>query len=41
MDPKLREIIEQVKVDILTPTQETDNESQLKQVSRSFVSEFV
>ncbi|KAN0100891.1 Pyridoxal phosphate-dependent transferase [Tylopilus felleus] len=41
MDPKLREIIEQVKVDILTPTQETDNESQLKQVSRSFVTDTI
>lgn len=41
MDPKLREIIEQVKVDILTPTQEADNQTQLKNVSRSFVSESI
>jgi hypothetical protein len=41
MDPKLQTIIEQVKVDVLTPTQEADNEAQLREVSRSFVSEFI
>ena len=40
MDPKLRAVIEQVKVDILTPTQEADNEAQFRQVSRSFISKF-
>ena len=41
MDPKLQTIIDQVKVDVLTPTQEADNEAQLREVSRSFVSEFI
>lgn len=41
MDPKFQAIIERVKVDILTPTQEADNETQLREVSRSFVSEFI
>lgn len=41
MDPKLRAIIEQVKVDVITPTQEEDNKIQLREVSRSFVSEFI
>ena len=41
MDPSLQGIIEQVKVDILTPNQMSDNEKLLENVSRSFVSEFV
>ncbi|KAG6371662.1 pyridoxal phosphate-dependent transferase [Boletus reticuloceps] len=41
MDPKLRAIIEQVKVDILAPAQEADNEAQLKEVSRSFFSDTI
>ncbi|KAF9243816.1 pyridoxal phosphate-dependent transferase [Melanogaster broomeanus] len=35
--PTLQTIVDQVKVDILTPTQDVDNEAQLKEVSRSFV----
>lgn len=41
MDPKLQAIVEQVKVDILTPTQEADNKAHLREVSRNFVSKFV
>ncbi|KAH0838571.1 pyridoxal phosphate-dependent transferase [Lanmaoa asiatica] len=41
MDPKLQAIIEQVKVDILTPTQEADNETRLREVSRSFVTDTI
>lgn len=40
MDSELQEIIEQVKLDVLTPTQMADNEKQFEQVSRSFASEF-
>lgn len=39
MDPKLASIIEQVKVDIITPTQQRDNARQLEEVSRSFICE--
>lgn len=41
IDSGLQAIIEQVKVDVLTPTQVADNEKQLEQVSRNFVSEFI
>lgn len=41
MDPKLQAIIEHVKVDVLTPTQEADNETQLREVSRCFMSEII
>jgi hypothetical protein len=40
MDPKLASIIEQVKVDIITPTQQRDNAKQQEEVSRSFICEF-
>ncbi|KAG1908419.1 pyridoxal phosphate-dependent transferase [Suillus fuscotomentosus] len=41
MDPKLASIIEQVKVDIITPTQQRDNARQLEEVSRSFISDTI
>lgn len=41
MDPKLQTIIQQVKVDVLTPTQEADNEARFREVSRSFVSTLI
>ncbi|KIJ68726.1 hypothetical protein HYDPIDRAFT_24979 [Hydnomerulius pinastri MD-312] len=41
MDPKLEAIINQVKVDVLSPTQEADNKAQLDEVSRSFVSDTI
>ncbi|KAG1766455.1 threonine aldolase [Suillus occidentalis] len=37
MDPKLVSIIEQVKVDIMAPTQQRDNARQQEEVSRSFI----
>jgi hypothetical protein len=40
MDPILASIIEQVKVDITTPTQEQDNARQLEEVSRSFICKY-
>ncbi|KAG1825617.1 pyridoxal phosphate-dependent transferase [Suillus subaureus] len=39
MDSKLASIIEQVKVDIITPTQQRDNARQLEEVSRNFICE--
>ncbi|OAX39431.1 hypothetical protein K503DRAFT_799677 [Rhizopogon vinicolor AM-OR11-026] len=41
MDPILASIIEQVKVDVTTPTQEQDNVNQLEEVSRSFISDTI
>ncbi|KAG2057129.1 hypothetical protein BDR06DRAFT_995217 [Suillus hirtellus] len=41
MDPKLASIIEQVKVDIITPTQQRDNARRLEEVSRSFISDTI
>ncbi|OJA21271.1 hypothetical protein AZE42_02545 [Rhizopogon vesiculosus] len=41
MDPILASIIEQVKVDVTTPTQEQDNANQLEEVSRSFISDTI
>lgn len=41
MDPKLASIIEQVKVDIITPTQQQDNARYLEEVSRSFISDTI
>ncbi|KAH7921961.1 hypothetical protein BV22DRAFT_1038023 [Leucogyrophana mollusca] len=41
MDPKFEEIVKQVKVDLLTPTQEADNVKLAEQVSRSFISDTI
>ncbi|KIK97658.1 hypothetical protein PAXRUDRAFT_202349 [Paxillus rubicundulus Ve08.2h10] len=41
MDPMFETIVNQIKVDALTPTQEADNEARLKEVSRSFISDTI
>ncbi|KAF9229644.1 hypothetical protein BS17DRAFT_805270 [Gyrodon lividus] len=41
MDPRLETIINQVRVDVLTSTQDVDNAAQLNEVSRSFVTDTI
>jgi len=41
MDNKLEDIAAQIKFDILTPTQDVDNEKLIEEVSRSFISDTI